>query len=110
YRHVSVLGDFCDRYYDGVEQARQGVGIQSKDTLLERSNLNPPHERKLMHLLVGGIIGERIGAEELQAFVEGIWGARIAGNATLRGLCKKIDRKSTRLNSSHVKIYYADFC
>lgn len=90
-QHISDFLDFCDRYYDEVEQARQGLWIQSKETLLERSNLNPPHKRKLMHLLVGGIIGERIGAEELQAFVEGIWGARIAGNATLRGLCKKIE-------------------
>src|SRR5690606_41346042 len=36
--------------------------------------------------------------------------ARTAGLARLRALAVKEDRKSTRLNSSHVKISYAVFC
>src|SRR5690554_7211733 len=61
-----------------------------------------PH---LHHLLAqGGFIPWR--AQNLVAnILEGLKGIRAAGNATGPG-----DRKSTRLNSSHVRISYAVFC
>src|SRR6266511_1987259 len=37
-------------------------------------------------------------------------GGRVARNVLRRTAQEKIDRKSTRLNSSHVKISYAVFC
>src|SRR5690349_23298259 len=36
--------------------------------------------------------------------------ARRAGSGVVRGRGRKADRKSTRLNSSHVEISYAVFC
>src|SRR5690606_40839591 len=50
------------------------------------------------------------GAEVTAETPEGI--KRILGGAAygLMGLVKALDRKSTRLNSSHVKISYAVFC
>src|SRR5690349_22282974 len=40
----------------------------------------------------------------------GIVGPSGAGKSTLFALLQRLDRKSTRLNSSHVEISYAVFC
>src|SRR5207302_5378802 len=45
-----------------------------------------------------------VGVEESKLRQAGAWAAEKIGRARL------IDRKSTRLNSSHVKISYAVFC
>jgi len=46
--------------------------------------------------LVGGILGETLSPESLQAFVEQLWSSRVKGNSTVKGLCRKIEdvRKS----------------
>src|SRR5690606_40753823 len=53
-------------------------------------------QRVHRHAVVGGAVGK----QELVEFVEFLVGKRLV----------EIDRKSTRLNSSHVKSSYAVFC
>src|SRR5690606_41585918 len=59
--------------------------------------------------------GADLGDGAVDEHVEGVVGPRLAGGAA-RGKPRRgvgealLDRKSTRLNSSHVKISYAVFC
>src|SRR3712207_7625407 len=50
----------------------------------------------------------RAGARQVECAINGI-GER-AGNASLEEVVMLLDRKSTRLNSSHANISYAVFC
>src|SRR5690606_40763227 len=43
-------------------------------------------------------------------FRAGRWGTPLLPRRSLQPFTAKLDRKSTRLNSSHVKISYAVFC
>src|SRR3712207_7755646 len=57
--------------------------------------------------------GERVladGDEEIRAQVGGVDGARELGRERAGAVLVRVDRKSTRLNSSHANISYAVFC
>lgn len=90
-QHVEEFLELCALYYNEVELAKQGLWIVKDGSLLERSNLNPPHKKKLLHLLVGGILGENLSQGSLLAFTQEAWTSRVSGNTTLRGICKKIE-------------------
>src|SRR2546430_12261961 len=73
------------------------------------------------HALLVGVVplqrhfhGDRavLGAEPEHRLVDGSAGAVQILHERLQsaGMCKHIDRKSTRLNSSHSQISYAVFC
>src|SRR5690606_39739145 len=61
---------------------------------------------------IGGLVDRLLRAEEKACCKAGIDAFKdIAGHYRQRGdLVRQRDRKSTRLNSSHVKISYAVFC
>src|SRR6266511_2638364 len=63
------------------------------------------HEGELA--VVVGRLARRVPAEEAGRFILGF---TCGNDVTARDLQAKEDRKSTRLNSSHVKISYAVFC
>src|SRR5688572_5703408 len=73
-----------------------GREILDMSSLVECSNLGHQHPK-----LVAAIKAQ---AEKL-AFVTAAWGAE-----PRRALAERLDRKSTRLNSSHSQISYAVFC
>src|SRR5438477_767777 len=60
------------------------------------------------------ILAERLNAAKLRTIVTrepgGSPGAEIIRHLVLSGMGKLLDRKSTRLNSSHMSISYAVFC
>src|SRR5690554_7668543 len=58
---------------------------------------------------VGGALGHRPGAPLVDKPMEAD-GARAAPLPHGAGVVRPVDRKSTRLNSSHVRISYAVFC
>lgn len=89
-QHVGTFLDFCQHYYEETARARarQGLWLHRDNCLLERSDLNPPHKAKILHTLVGNILGEKLSSSELASFKESVWPARVKGNATLKGLCK----------------------
>src|SRR5690606_40263485 len=86
-------------------------------TTLFRS-LHPPHRRAPRHRPDGGGEGPAQRAEEPvrppqdrgHLAGEGQVLAHDVGPGPLPGVVPVVDRKSTRLNSSHVKISYAVFC
>src|SRR5471032_2696545 len=49
---------------------------------------------------------------QIKAAVEGLFGVNVVAVNTIvrKGKAKRVDRKSTRLNSSHITISYAVFC
>src|SRR5690606_40284015 len=61
--------------------------------------------------------GDRSGQQFFEVFGEGLFGGGVGGGDEVAGVLfgdvgvgEVLDRKSTRLNSSHVKISYAVFC
>src|SRR5690606_41873733 len=54
--------------------------------------------------------GPASGAGGVRLLTVGRSGPSLRGGAQLPAVIRKTDRKSTRLNSSHVKISYAVFC
>src|SRR5699024_12192872 len=64
--------------------------------------------------IAGGMVGSHFGISMSAfgvAFIGNIWALTMFGiGLLLRGYSTQLDRKSTRLNSSHVSISYAVFC
>src|SRR5699024_11556277 len=54
--------------------------------------------------------GFMAGVEKIQIFQHLVVVVILGGQTDQRGLDAQIDRKSTRLNSSHVSLSYAVFC
>ena len=82
---------FAEAYYSEWELARQGVWSRHSNSLLERSDLNPPHKSKLLNVLVGNIIQQKLDEDELATFLENLWTKRVVGKSTLRGAAKSIE-------------------
>src|SRR5258707_15865581 len=61
------------------------------------------------HQVATGNVRRRICTNQLQAHGPGI-GRGLVRRFAEKNLCKSLDRKSTRLNSSHANISYAVFC
>src|SRR5690349_23980212 len=70
--------------------------------------LDQEHAERSDFRAIGRVLapwGRRIG--DLRFETEGAWKGT---TTTVDSLAKELDRKSTRLNSSHVEISYAVFC
>src|SRR5690606_41758264 len=80
-------------------------------TTLFRSSSPEAHDQLLAYLKQVLILGQKLGT---QAFVFGSPKNRLKGSLSANQAnsiaLDFLDRKSTRLNSSHVKISYAVFC
>src|SRR5688500_19919592 len=80
---------------------------------LPRESSNVPRSRTRRG---GRSMHRTYGASEADVRADrGVWPAvrarlNVAGRSSLRGLRDRRDRKSTRLNSSHLVISYAVFC
>src|SRR5436309_7663247 len=80
-------------------------------TTLFRS-LKPLHERKVSaDQIIGRLRGKLAHVPGANLFLQSVQDLRIGGRASNAQFQYTLqDRKSTRLNSSHVKISYAVFC
>src|SRR5690606_41980232 len=77
-------------------------------TTLFRSGALLPTEHTGEDPMVGQLIGGRYRVTGVLG--EGGMGIVYVGEQQMGSTVRKVDRKSTRLNSSHVKISYAVFC
>src|SRR3989442_8937123 len=80
--------------------------IGSKDTsVARRSQVLAREKTEACHVSQGS------GAPSIDLRADGLSGIFDYANAMFSGYCRdRLDRKSTRLNSSHVRISYAVFC
>ena len=87
--HVTEFLEFCARYFQETEAARKGLWTPG---LLERSDINPPRKKRIMHQLVGQILGlSGMTQEELQDLRENVWIARI-GRSSVRAMAKSVEQ------------------
>src|SRR5438874_10379864 len=67
--------------------------------------------RRSFHFLIGAALGNGVARLEIEVDVLAGVGPEAGENIDFYlQACNAIDRKSTRLNSSHVEISYAVFC
>lgn len=92
-QHTEDFLAFCQHYYQETEAARNGLWYTSPTTqnLLEKSDLNPPQKKRILHTLVGNILGIELTEEALAQFCENLWRSRIKGNRTLKGYCTVLE-------------------
>mgnify|MGYP001942264871 CR=1 FL=1 len=91
-QHTGEFIDFCHRYFSEVDMAKQGLWRANLSNLLERSDLNPPHKKKILYRLVGAILGEEFTKEQLAGFRSKVWAAKVLPRgATLKGACTAIE-------------------
>src|SRR5579871_6495887 len=100
-----VIGSFSDRVTSvGVDAS--AVGVKKGDRILEINGArymgSATYGRAMARANVGDILALRVASESDPA-------GRIV-NIRLSAAPANPDRKSTRLNSSHVEISYAVFC
>src|SRR5207302_8317884 len=109
---------FLPGVYQGTALRPQGAPI---DNLAPPEGMTPPRQRAQLDLLAKlnrRQLEQRPGESELSARIESFELAYRMQMAAPEALdlarepanVQKLDRKSTRLNSSHVKISYAVFC
>src|SRR5690606_41888832 len=80
-----------------------------EDHLVPKAHARPDAGQRDLHRLLADLRRvEPLGSQPLDHLVLVVGGVGPA--AGLAGLGGALDRKSTRLNSSHVKISYAVFC
>jgi 5-methylcytosine-specific restriction endonuclease McrA len=71
--------------------ARQGTWFSSDTSLLERCDLNPPHKKRILNVLVGNLLSVPFTQEQFQDFLNNCWSQRI-GRSTLRSICLSVEK------------------
>src|SRR5690606_39656636 len=69
-----------------------------------------PHDTAQVDLARGGAVGDDVAGDDVLTGREHRGPLRAHDDPPAREALADVDRKSTRLNSSHVKISYAVFC
>src|SRR5439155_14662173 len=96
--------------------AREGRWVGLRERERERDLPRAVHRHVLHHACREDVLTEagvlELGEGALDARLQGVGGGhgRKATQESSRGATSRPDRKSTRLNSSHVAISYAVFC
>jgi len=91
-QHLDKFLHFCQKYYHEVTLAKQGLWTISNDNLLERADINPPHKKKILAILVSNTLGENWDNEKLQDFKSNLWSKTVSGRSTLKSLCAAIEK------------------
>src|SRR5690554_2384527 len=92
----------------GVDLLQHGVEFARLVTIPDFAAPVPITLQRLPHIAVKGIV-LKLGAHERGVATHHLIGA-VTGGTGKRMIDTDKDRKSTRLNSSHVRISYAVFC
>ena len=87
-QHTEKFLDFCQKYYQEVERAKNGIWEQEQISLLEKADINPPSKRKILNRLVGNILGVEMSSEELTTFLSDVWTKKVHGPSTVKSICK----------------------
>src|SRR3984957_19748984 len=94
----------------GIDECTEGLFDRAGPERLDRRQLLPESPQSLGSALRRHSLAKR----GLVVFQDVVRDEEIAGFKNIAGdlepLAERLDRKSTRLNSSHVKISYAVFC
>lgn len=98
-QHMKGFLKFCRAYYDEVTHARQGTWFESERNLLERCDLNPPHKKRILHILVGNLLGEPLNPDQFKDFINRSWRRR-HGRPTLMGLCRDVEETRKEYGNS----------
>ncbi len=91
-QHLDAFLKFARDYYDEIQLARQGLWQPDDTRLLERADLNPPHKSRILHLLVGNLLGEpvdRWSEDRLGYFRSEAWDKPFKGRSTPRSVAAR---------------------
>ncbi len=87
-QHVEEFLSLARDYYREIRLARQG--LWQAGGLLERADLNPPHKARILHFLVGNLLGETNWDEtRLDHFRQKIWTVPHHGRSTPRSVAAR---------------------
>src|SRR5690554_131446 len=96
---IAIFGDALDLDPDAVDRLLQinihapyHASVEAARRMLEGGRI----------IVIGSVNGDRMPVAGMAAYA--------LSKSALQGLARGLDRKSTRLNSSHVRISYAVFC
>ncbi len=86
------------KYYAEVDIAKQGLWVDSENSLFFKCGTNPPHKGNIQHRLVRHILREDFElnpetkkSEKLEQFKEECWNKKIKGNSTTKSLAGRIE-------------------
>src|SRR5436309_14442879 len=111
-----LLMDFSRQRLDEIALAKlfalaDAIGLRARiDAMWQGAHINTTGDRAVLHVALRQPRGAGVGGADIEQAV-------MAERARMLGFARGVregaiqgDRKSTRLNSSHVKISYAVFC
>lgn len=98
-QHLSGFLNLCRDYYAEIQRARSGLWSTDPDNLLEAADLNPPRKSRILHVLVGQILGEHFSERDLKTFVEQCWLAR-EGRSTVRSRAETVEKTRKKYGNS----------
>lgn len=106
---LKLFLSFANAYYLEIKRAKDGLWLQSSDSLLERADIHPPKMNKVINIVVGNILSS--DSDVGDKFINKIWDKmKVKGNSSVRSICKSLEdlRKKNQgiFNTNYNKAKY----